>query len=56
MKNVRSNRFSGPGAAEAATTNLFSQEFDSLGGDDTNNENYSYRLAAIGYRLFSEEV
>jgi hypothetical protein len=80
MKNVRSNRFSGPGAAEAATTNvfhrsstvsaettstmkitaigyrLFSQEFDSLGRDDTNNENYSYRLAAIGYRLFSEEV
>jgi cytidylate kinase len=37
-------------------TSLFSQEFDSLGGDDTNNENYSYRLAAIGYQLFSEEV
>ena len=26
MKNVRSNRFSGPDAAKAATTNLFSEE------------------------------
>jgi hypothetical protein len=31
------------------------EESDSLGGDDTNNENYSYRLAASGYRLFSRE-